>query len=608
MMTRSELLVLVRNLPERPGVYQYFDDTDTIIYVGKAKNLRRRVSSYFREDKRALNLKTRCLVGEIRNLKYLVTNSEQDAFLLENNLIKQYQPKYNILLKDGKSYPKVVITKEPYPRILKVRNLGNIPKKWEIYGPFTFGYALDMLLKVIAQLYPIRTCPQLLDPTKVSEGKYKVCLKYHLKKCCGICEAKVSQDEYMHYIDDARRLIKGDGQELLQSLRDEMKHYSALMQYEQAAGVLRKIQVLEKFCSKNVVCENTVPDSDVFGYTTSESTAYIALLKVHNGSVVAGQVIEYKKRLDDESDSDILSHGILELRTLLSSNNRDLIVPFLPDIVDDTWRVKVPVVGDKKRLLDIAQKTVEEYRSEAERIADKMNPDNKTVRTLTKLQTLLGLAKIPDYIESFDISNILGTNSTGCCIVYRHGRKSPNDYMRFNIKTVSGIDDYGSTQEVVVRRYQHLLEAGEPLPDLIIADGGIGHKHAIEEVLRDVVHVDIPVLGLKKDRHHKTNKLLWGVDSSEVDININDEVFHLLAQIQDEVHRYTIRFHREKRSKSQTISILDNIRGIGPTTKKVLLEKYKSVARITTTSQPDLVALLGPHKGNIVYNALHHDI
>ncbi len=598
MAKHSDIVEKIKYIPEQPGVYQYIDNHNKIIYVGKAKNLKRRVSSYFQHDRQTI--KTRRLVSEICDLRYIVTTSEQDAFLLENNLIKKFQPKYNILLKDGKSYPKILITKENYPRVIKVRNTKKY--KGEIFGPFTFGYALDLLLQIIYQLYPLRTCAQVLDKEKIAQHKYKVCLKYHIKKCCGVCEDKISEEEYLKYIEDVKKIIQGDGQVIIHELNQKMRLASEKMEYEQADDLYKKIQLLEKFRSKTIICETNITDLDVFGYEETDETAYISMLKIHNGSIVQGQVIEYKKRNAEKEE--ILSHAIMELRMLLGSEAKNILVPFMPDFVQENINAKIPQIGDKKQILDIANKTAIEYKNEAVRINDKKNSENKSKRILEKLQQLLQLPTLPNHIESFDISNIQGSNSTGCCVVYKNAKASKKDYKKYIIKTIIGADDYGSTQEIIHRRYSRAIEENTELPNLIIADGGLGQMNAIKKGLHEL-SLDIPVLGLKKNKHHKTNTLIYGEEAQEISLSPNDELFHFLAQIQDEVHRFTISFHRQKRSKAQVKSELDEIKGIGINTKQLLLKHFKGINKIKNAELKELAEICGNKKAEIIYQHFH---
>ena len=554
----EHIKLILENIPEQPGVYRYYDKDGTIIYVGKAKNLKRRVNSYF--NKEHDTYKTSQLVKHIADIQYLVVDSEQDAFLLENNLIKQYQPHYNILLKDGKTYPSICITKEDYPRIIKTRVIDK--KHGEYYGPYTFTYAVDSVLETIHNICPIRTCNTKFSINSVEKGKHKVCLKYHLDKCCGICENKCSREQYLQYIDMARTIIRGDGHLLEKELKEKMLAYSAKMEYEQAAVEKKRLEQLENFTSKNVITNTNTGDIDVVGFGELDGSIIISMLHLHKGSIVCGKTIEYARPLE-ESNEEVLAFGIKELREQLDSRTKDIIVPFIPDQYDETLRFHIALSGDKKKLLDLAQKNVEQYKQDKLKKADKLNPDQRAVRILSELQELLKLPTLPVFIDSFDNSNIQGTNAVAGCIVFKMGKPSKQDYRKFNIKTVVGADDYASMREVVERRYTHLLEEKANLPDLIVADGGIGQMEAIRSVVEDKMHLDIPIVGLVKNGKHRTANLLYGFPPKTADISPTDELFYLLTRIQDEVHRFAISFHRKKRSKSQTKSELDEIKGIG---------------------------------------------
>ncbi len=587
---------LLRQIPEEPGVYQYFDKDGTVIYVGKAKNLRRRVASYFQKEHEWL--KTRQLVRHIADIRYVVVPSEQDAFLLENNLIKQYQPHYNILLKDGKSYPSICITKEPYPRIFKTRQL--LKNVGEYYGPYSYGNTVDLVLELIHRLCPVRTCQMLMTEKGVDEGRYKVCLKYHLHTCCGICEQKVSKEQYGEYIEMARKIIRGDARLLTRQLQQRMNDLSEQMLYEEAGEVKAQLDLLDKFCSKTVITNTVAGDLDVFGYTEEEQNIYVSILHVHNGSIVQGQTVTFRRQLQ-ESREEMLAMAMHRLREMLGSTTKDVIVPFLPDLIDENLRVNIAISGDKKRLLDLAMKNVQQYREDCLRQADKLNPDQRSMRILGKLQSLLGLPIVPVFIDSFDNSHIQGSDAVAGCVVFRKARPSKSEYKRFKIRTVSGPDDYADMREIVHRRYKDLLDENMPLPDLIIADGGEGQMNAIREVLENQLGLHIPVAGLKKDDHHRTNVLLYGTPPQEYGMKVTDELFRLLVQIQDEVHRFAISYHRQKRSKSQTHSELDDIHGVGEVAKQKLLRHFRSVARAKSADLDELRQVLGNSLGTKVY-------
>ncbi len=587
---------LLRQIPEEPGVYQYFDKDGTVIYVGKAKNLRRRVMSYFQKEHEWL--KTRQLVRHIADIRYVVVPSEQDAFLLENNLIKQYQPHYNILLKDGKSYPSICITKEPYPRIFKTRQL--LKNVGEYYGPYSYGNTVDLVLELIHRLCPVRTCQMPMTEKGVDEGRYKVCLKYHLHTCCGICEQKVSKEQYGEYIEMARKIIRGDARLLTRQLQQRMNDLSEQMLYEEAGEVKAQLDLLDKFCSKTVITNTVAGDLDVFGYTEEEQNIYVSILHVHNGSIVQGQTVTFRRQLQ-ESREEMLAMAMHRLREMLGSTTKDVIVPFLPDLIDENLRVNIAISGDKKRLLDLAMKNVQQYRDDCLRQADKLNPDQRSMRILGKLQSLLGLPTVPVFIDSFDNSHIQGSDAVASCVVFRKARPSKSEYKRFKIRTVSGPDDYADMREIVHRRYADLLDENKPLPDLIIADGGEGQMNAIREVLENQLGLHIPVAGLKKDDRHRTNVLLYGAPPQEYGMKVTDELFRLLVQIQDEVHRFAISYHRQKRSKSQTHSELDDIHGVGEVAKQKLLRHFRSVARAKSAELDELQQVLGNSLGTKVY-------
>ena len=591
----NHIALLLKRIPESPGVYQYFNKDGQIIYVGKAKNLHRRVNSYFNKDHPSS--KTRQLVAHIADIRYVVVESEQDAFLLENNLIKQYQPHYNILLKDGKSYPSICITKEPYPRIFKTRTINK--KAGEYYGPYSFSYTVETVLDLIHKLYPIRTCNLPITADSIEKKKIKVCLKYHLKNCCGICEGK-GEEDYQQWIDQARKLIKGDAHEIGRQLEDEMMRKAAEMKYEEAADLKHKIELLEQFKSKTIITNSSAKDVDVFGYDEQDDRVYISMLHVHSGCVVQGQTIEYRRKMEEEKE-ELLAMGMMELRQQLESTTQDVIVPFIPDVFDDTLHVHIAVCGDRKKLLDLAMQNVRQYKLDRLKQEDKLNPEQRGVRILTELQKMMGLPTLPKWIDCFDNSNIQGTNAVAGCVVYRMAKPSKSDYKRFEIKTVDGADDYASMREVVRRRYQHLLDENGQMPDLIIADGGIGQMHAIREAVEDQLGLQIPIAGLKKNDKHRTQTLLYGFPPMEISMPVTSEVFRLLTSIQDEVHRFAITYHKQKRRKSLIISELDEIKGVGEASKQKILTHFGSVKRARTASEQEMVDLLGKRLGSTVY-------
>lgn len=594
---------ILKSLPESPGVYQYFNEEGTIIYVGKAKNLKRRVNSYFNKEHESF--KTNALVRNIADLKYVVVKSEQDAFLLENNLIKQYQPHYNILLKDGKSYPSICISREAYPRIFKTRQI--VRSAGDYYGPYSFGNTVDLVLEIIHQLYPLRTCHQHFTREQVEGGKLKVCLKYHLKNCCGICEERISREEYLQWVDKARKIIQGDAQEIQDELLQEMERLSAKLEFEKAYMLKEKFDLIEKFRSKTVITNTSVRDIDVFGYDEQEKNVYISMLRIHRGCIVQAQTIEYKKQLD-EAREEVLAHGIVELRSQLGSSNKEIVVPFMPDFIDENLRFSTPQSGDRAELLKLAMQNVAQYKQDRLKQSDKLNPDQRAMRILSSLQQMAGLPKLPMWIDSFDNSNLQGTDAVAGCVVFKKAKPSKADYRKFSIKTVAGADDYASMREVVYRRYKHLQEENAGLPDLIIADGGIGQMHAIREAVEDQLGLEIPIAGLVKDDHHRTATLLYGFPPKEIGMKPTDEVFHLLTHVQDEVHRFAISFHKQRRSKSQTKSELDNVPGIGEITKTALLKHFHSLKRIKEASEAELAEIAGTHRGSTIYEHFHGKI
>ena len=599
----GHIKLLLRRIPEQPGVYQYFDKDGQIIYVGKAKNLHRRVNSYFNKDHQSS--KTRQLVTHIADIRYVVVESEQDAFLLENNLIKQYQPHYNILLKDGKSYPSICITREPYPRIFKTRTINK--KSGEYYGPFSFSNTVDMVLELIHKLYPIRTCNMPISPDSIEKKKVRVCLKYHLHNCSGICELKPGSEHYKEWIDQARKLIKGDAHEIGKQLEQEMSMKSAELKFEEAADIKRKIEMLEQFKSKTIITNSSAKDVDVFGYDEQDDRVYISMLHVHKGSIVRGQTIEYRRKMEEEKE-ELLAMGMMELRERLESTTQDVIVPFIPEVFDDSLHVYIALSGDRKKLLDLAMQNVRQYKLDRLKQEDKLNPEQRGVRILTELQQMIALPTLPRWIDCFDNSNIQGENAVAGCVVYRMAKPSKSDYKRFEIKTVAGADDYASMREVVRRRYQHLIDEGAQMPDLIIADGGIGQMHAIREAVEDQLGLSIPIAGLKKNDKHRTQTLLFGFPPVEIGMPVTSEVFRLLTNIQDEVHRFAITYHKKKRSKAQIHSQLDDLQGVGEVTKHKILTHFGSVKRAGMASKEEMIELLGKSRGSAVYEQLQAKI
>lgn len=600
--TSDHIALLLKRIPENPGVYQYFDKDRQIIYVGKAKNLHRRVNSYFTKDHPSS--KTRQLVAHIADIRYVVVDSEQDAFLLENNLIKQYQPRYNILLKDGKSYPFICITREPYPRIFKTRQVNK--KTGEYFGPYSFGNTVETVLDLIHKLYPIRTCNIPISPDSIEKKKMRVCLKYHLKNCCGICEG-FGKDEYAHWIQQARQLIKGDAHEIGRQLEQEMRMKSEELKFEEAADIKRKIELLDQFRSKTIITNSSAKDTDVFGYDEQDDRVYISMLHVHSGCIVQGQTIEYRRKMEEEKE-ELLAMGMIELRTRLESTTQDVIVPFIPEVFDSSLHVHIALSGDKKKLLDLAMQNVRQYKLDRLKQEDKLNPEQRGVRILTELQQLMHLPTLPRWIDCFDNSNIQGTNAVAACVVYRMAKPSKSDYKRFEIKTVDGADDYASMREVVRRRYQSILDSNGQIPDLIIADGGLGQMHAIREAVEDQLGLSIPIAGLKKNDKHRTQTLLFGFPPVEISMPVTSETFRLLTSIQDEVHRFAITYHKQKRSKAQIHSQLDDIQGIGEATKQKILTRFGSVKRAGAATKEEWIQLLGTRRGSTLYEQFHAKI
>ena len=598
----NHIALLLKRIPESPGVYQYFDKEGQIIYVGKAKNLHRRVNSYFNKDHQSS--KTRQLVAHIADIRYVVVDSEQDAFLLENNLIKQYQPHYNILLKDGKSYPSICITREPYPRIFKTRTINK--KSGEYYGPYSFGNTVDLVLELIHKLYPIRTCNIPLSPDSIEKKKVRVCLKYHLHNCCGICEG-IGKEAYGEWIEQARQLIKGDAHDIGKQLEQEMRMKSEELKFEEAAEIKRKIELLEQFKSKTIITTSTARNVDVFGYDEQDDKVYISMLHVHKGSIVQGQTIEYRRKMEEEKE-ELLAIGMMELRQRLESTTKEVIVPFIPEVFDENLQVHIALSGDRKKLLDLAMQNVRQYKLDRLKQDDKLNPEQRGVRILTELQQMMGLPTLPRWIDCFDNSNIQGENAVAGCVVYRMAKPSKSDYKRFEIKTVYGPDDYASMREVVRRRYQRLIDEGAQLPDLIIADGGLGQMHAIREAVEDMLGLQIPIAGLKKNDKHRTQTLLYGFPPVEISMPVTSEVFRLLTNIQDEVHRYAISYHKLKRSKAQIHSQLDDLQGVGSVTKQKILTHFGSVKRAGAATKDEMIELLGTHRGSMVYEQLQAKI
>ena len=601
-MNHELLKGIVQNLPECPGCYQYLDEEGTVIYVGKAKNLKRRVSSYF--NKTQDNLKTRILVSKIRDIKYTVVNTETDALLLENNLIKKFNPRYNILLKDGKTYPSIVVTNEYLPRIHMTRKI--VKGYGTYFGPYSHVPTMYGLLELINNLYPIRRCNERISKDSILAGKHKECLEYHIKNCKAPCIGLQSPEEYRKNIEEAKEILKGNTGELKRKLMAQMKQLAEDMRFEEAEQLKKKYVMLENYQSKSEVVSSTLHNIDVFDIEDNEKVAYINYLHVANGCIVRAFTFEYVKRLE-ETKEELLLAGILEMQNRYGSESKEVIVPFPVEQLNFYSNVIIPQRGDKKKLLDLSRLNVMQYKKDRIRQSDKLNPEQKSVRLLKELQDALRLPTLPLHIECFDNSNISGTDAVAACVVFMKGKPSKNDYRKYNIKTVVGPDDYASMKEVVRRRYTRLMEEEKPLPDLIIADGGKGQMEVIREVVEDELHLEIPIAGLAKDDRHRTNELLYGFPQQTIGLRTDSPLFHLLTHIQDEVHRFAITFHREKRSKKQLKSELDDIKGIGPKTKETLLKTFKTVKRIREASLDEIEKAIGKSKAEIVRNALSKD-
>ena len=591
---------IVARLPEKPGSYQYYDQGGTIIYVGKAKNLKARVSSYFHTE--VDRFKTKVLVSKIHDISYTVVNTEEDALLLENELIKKYNPRYNVLLKDGKTYPSICITNEPYPRIFRTRTIN---KKWgTYYGPYSHIGTMYAILELINKLYKPRTCRLPLTKDGVQNQKFSVCLEYHIKNCNGPCIAKQSYENYQKNITQAREILKGNTRQVQRQMMDEMLRLSEELRFEEAEEIKRKYVLLDSFVSKSEVVSHTIDNVDVFSITNDEKTAFMNFIHVANGAINQSFTFEYKKKLG-ESEVELLQLGIIEMRERFKSCSKEIVVPFDPQMEMNGVTFTIPQRGDKKTLLDLSIMNGKQYKFDRLKQAEKLNPEQKQVRLMKELQEKLNLPKMPYHIECFDNSNISGSDAVAACVVFKKMKPSKKDYKHYNIKTVEGPDDYASMKEVVYRRYLRLINEEEPLPDLIVADGGKGQMEVIREVIQDELHLDIPIAGLAKNDRHRTNELLYGFPPMTIALKTDSELFHVLTQLQDEVHRFAITFHRNKRSKRALNSELDNIKGIGPKTRDELLNALKSVRRIKEASEDQLTSVVGVSKAAIIYEHFH---
>ena len=598
----AKLKAIVSALPEKPGSYQYYDAEGTIIYVGKAKNLKNRVSSYFHTE--VDRFKTKVLVSKIWDISYTVVNTEEDALLLENALIKKYNPRYNVLLKDGKTYPSICISKEYLPRIFSTRKINK--KYGTYYGPYSHIGSMHAVLEMINKLYHPRPCRQPMTEEGVKSGKYHVCLDYHIKKCGGPCVNKQSWDDYQNCIRQAREILKGNTSQVLRELREEMLRLSEELRFEEAEVIKQRYLLLEQFEAKSEVVSHTIDNVDVLTITNDEKIAFVNFIHVANGQINQSFTFEYKKRMD-ETEEELLQLAIVEMRQRFGSKAKEIILPQEVNINLDGVTITIPQRGDKKTLLDLSLMNGKQYKFDRLKQTEKLNPEQKQVRLMKELQDLLHLEKMPYQIECFDNSNISGSDAVAACVVFKKMKPSKQDYRKYNIKTVVGPDDYASMKEVVYRRYHRLLEEGQPLPDLIVADGGKGQMEVIRQAVQDELGLDIPIAGLAKDNSHRTNELLYGFPARVIGLKTDSELFRVLTHLQDEVHRFAITFHREKRSKHALHSELDNIKGIGPQTRDKLLHELKSVKRIREAKLAKLEEIIGSAKGNIVYQHFHKD-
>ena len=599
LKTSEYLKGIVSNLPEKPGIYQYLNAEGTIIYVGKAKNLKRRVYSYFSKEHQPG--KTRVLVSKIADIRYIVVNSEEDALLLENNLIKKYKPRYNVLLKDDKTYPSICVQNEYFPRVFKTRRI--IRNGSSYYGPYSHSPSMHAVLDLIKHLYPLRTCNLNLSPENIRAGKFNVCLEYHIKNCAGPCIGLQSQEEYLKNIAEIKEILKGNTQEISRLLYQRMQDLAAEMNFEEAQKVKEKYALIENYRSKSEVVSSVLHNIDVFSIEEDgEKSAFINYLHITNGAINQAFTFEYKKKLN-ETKEELLTLGIIEMRERYKSASREIIVPFDIEIELNDVTFTIPQRGDKKKLLELSLLNVKQYKADRMKQAEKLNPEQRSMRLMKEIQQELHLDRLPMQIECFDNSNIQGTDAVAACVVFKKAKPSKSDYRKYNIKTVVGADDYASMKEVVRRRYQRAIEEESPLPDLIITDGGKGQMEVVRQVMEEL-QLDIPIAGLAKDRKHRTSEVLFGFPPQTIGIKQHSPLFRLLEQIQDEVHRFAITFHRDKRSKRQVASALDNIKGIGEKTKTALLKEFKSVKRIKEATIEEVSAIIGESKAKIIKEGL----
>lgn len=599
LKTSEYLKGIVSNLPEKPGIYQYLNAEGTIIYIGKAKNLKRRVYSYFSKEHQPG--KTRVLVSKIADIRYIVVNSEEDALLLENNLIKKYKPRYNVLLKDDKTYPSICVQNEYFPRVFKTRRI--IRNGSSYYGPYSHSPSMHAVLDLIKHLYPLRTCNLNLSPENIRAGKFNVCLEYHIKNCAGPCIGLQSQEEYLKNIAEIKEILKGNTQEISRLLYQRMQDLAAEMKFEEAQKVKEKYALIENYRSKSEVVSSVLHNIDVFSIEEDgEKSAFINYLHITNGAINQAFTFEYKKKLN-ETKEELLTLGIIEMRERYKSASREIIVPFDIEIELNDVTFTIPQRGDKKKLLELSLLNVKQYKADRMKQAEKLNPEQRSMRLMKEIQQELHLDRLPMQIECFDNSNIQGTDAVAACVVFKKAKPSKSDYRKYNIKTVVGADDYASMKEVVRRRYQRAIEEESPLPDLIITDGGKGQMEVVRQVMEEL-QLDIPIAGLAKDRKHRTSEVLFGFPPQTIGIKQHSPLFRLLEQIQDEVHRFAITFHRDKRSKRQVASALDNIKGIGEKTKTALLKEFKSVKRIKEATIEEVSAIIGESKAKIIKEGL----
>lgn len=589
------------NLPELPGTYQYYDDQHTIIYVGKAKNLKNRVSSYFHKE--VDRFKTKVLVSKIHDITYTVVKSEEDALLIENQLIKQYQPRYNVLLKDGKTYPSICVTNEYLPRIFKTRTINK--RYGTYYGPYSHIGSMYAILDIIKKIYKPRTCLMPISKEGIERKKYKPCLEYHLGNCGAPCIGKQGYEDYQQNIDLARQILKGNTRDVQRLLREKMEKCAEELRFEEAEAYKQQFIALENFAAKSEIVSYTISDVDVFSIVNDDKkNAFINYIHVTNGAINQSFTFEYRRKLD-ETDTELLNEAILDIRERFKSTAKEIIVPFEMDFRIKDAEFFIPQRGNKKHLLELSEMNAKQYKFDRLKRAEKLNPEQKQTRLMKELQEKLKLPKLPYHIECFDNSNISGTDAVAGCVVYKGMKPSKKDYRKYNIRTVAGPDDYASMQEVVRRRYSRIIEAKEPLPDLIITDGGKGQMEVVREVVEDELQLQIPIAGLAKDNRHRTNELLFGFPPQIIGLKTNSELFKILTQIQDEVHRFAITFHRNKRSKHQLHSELDEIKGIGEKSKELLLKNFKTVKRVKNADIQELTGVIGPQKATLIHNYFH---